>query len=1023
MPSPSLRAAPFLAALALALSASAAFGQVSVTTQRYDAGRTGQNLAETILTPANVGPSTFGKLFGLGVDDEVYAQPLYVANVAIPGVGTRNVLYVATVNNSLYAFDADDPRRPSAFWRLRLNGPVPGARPVHASDVGQACGVYKDFSGNVGIVGSPVVDPVSRTLYVVARTKENGAFVQRLHAIDIATGAARPNSPVVVQASVPGTGAGSSGGVLAFNPQTENQRAALTLANNTLYVTWASHCDTGPYHGWLIGYNPTTLAQTFARAYTPNGQDGGIWQSGTGPSVDASGNLYLTLGNGTVTAPTGGQDFGNAFLKLGPVGQVLDWFIPYNYQSLNAGDVDLGSAGVLLIPNTNLLTSGGKEGKLYLLDRNNLGHYRASSDSQILQSFQVAASGRHFHSTPTFWNGPSGPHVYTWCEADFGKAFKVENDRLVTTPASQTTVVANNGMPGGFMAISANGATNGILWVSLAASGDANQDVRPGIFRAFDASDLTHELWNTAMNPARDGFGNFAKFNTPVVANGKVFLATFSKQVVVYGPISSTNAYPTVTAGPSEVTVVLPDTLALAGTASDDGAPGPLTTRWVQVSGDGVATFANADALLTTVAFSAPGDYVLRLTASDGAVATGADVRVSVLAEGAILGNGSGVTGDYYDNFDFTGTRLVRMDPTIDFNWGAGAPIAGIGANTFSVRWTGQVQAQYSESYTFTTRSDDGVRLWVNDQLVVDNWTDHSATDDSGTISLVKGQRYALKMEYYDNAGDATATLSWSSPSTPKRIVPRSQLYASTIALHDADTPGVYVASTGAWFLRNQNSAGGANAVFGYGPANAGWVPVTGDWNGDGIATVGLYDPATSFFFLKNASASGPADLTFGFGGGGLGATPLAGDWNGDGSDTIGLYEPATGAFFLKNSNSAGPADVVFQFGGGGLVPLVGDWDGDGRDSVGLYDPATGAFFLRNTATAGNAQWVFNFGPAGAVPLSGDWNGDGVDSIGIYVPATGVWFGRNTNTFGPADFVFSYGPANATPIVGDWNGQ
>jgi hypothetical protein len=455
----------------------ASTSSLNVTTQRYDNARTGAYLSETILSTSNVSPATFGKLFTRVVDDEIYAQPLYVHDVSVPSAGTErilNVIYVATVNNSVYAFDADDPGAAAPLWYVNLTGMTSGARPVKNSEVGSWCvthlGTYPDFwGGNIGIVGTPAIDAKSQTLYVVARTTENGEFVQRLHALDITTGIERPHSPVVIQARIPGTGQGSEDGMLAFNPEMHNQRGALLLANGIVYVTWAAHCDSGPWHGWLMGYDAVTLAQVMAKAVTPNGYGGGIWQSGTGPSADADGNIYISTGNGTVTALGGGEDYGNAFVKLSPFGEVLDWFIPSNYADLNNSDGDLGASGVLLIPNTELLASGSKEGKLYVLNRNKLGHLPVS-DSQLVRSFDAGPGW--LLGTPTYWDGPGGPYIYTWCSASPGRAYRLKRNAMakgkMLTEVSTTNIVAQ-GVPGGILSISANGTTagTGILWAVL----------------------------------------------------------------------------------------------------------------------------------------------------------------------------------------------------------------------------------------------------------------------------------------------------------------------------------------------------------------------------------------------------------------------------------------------------------------------------------------------------------------------------------------------------------------------------
>ncbi|WP_437330845.1 hypothetical protein [Sorangium sp. So ce381] len=292
----------------------AAPGSTRVLTFHNDNERTGANLAETTLTTENVNARQFGLLFRRAVDDQIYAQPLYVPGVAIPGQGTRDVVYVATMNNSVYAFDARDPQAGEPLWHVNFNDPANGVTPVDHLDVGQACGVYRDISGNIGILSTPVIDDATGTIYAVAKTKENGGEqVYRLRALDLATGAERPNSPVVLEASAPGTGDGSVDGTLVFDPAIENQRPALTLANGMIYIAFAGYCDTGPYHGWVLAHDAATLEQRAVWNDTPGGWAGGIWMAGQGVSVDADGSVYLLTGNG---AFDGAENFGSSVVRL-----------------------------------------------------------------------------------------------------------------------------------------------------------------------------------------------------------------------------------------------------------------------------------------------------------------------------------------------------------------------------------------------------------------------------------------------------------------------------------------------------------------------------------------------------------------------------------------------------------------------------------------------------------------------------------------------------------------------------------
>jgi hypothetical protein len=519
-----------------------------VLTRSYDVGRSGTNLDETTLTPAVITGGKFGKLFCRAVDDEIYGQILYVTGLDLGAAGRKNVAFVVTMNDSVYAFDADggttDP-----LWQKSFLGS--GATPVPTSDLnGQICYNYRDISHAVGITSTPVIDPATRTIYVVARTKESGSFVQRLHALDLRDGSERTGSPVSIDASVSGSGSGASNGTIKFDPQRNNQRAALTLAGGAVYIGFASHCDWEPYHGWLLAYDAQSLAQLAVYNVTPNGRNGGIWMSGSGPAVDDAGNLYLVTGNGTADLSASGPDRGEAFIKLqrsGSTFTLVDWFTPADYQNIENEDRDLGSSGAVLVPGTNIVLGGNKEGILYLLDRTDFGHFNSTDNSQIIQTMSVTGSRRsHIHGNPVAWKSSAGHYLYVMGEEDYLKQYQLNGNQLALYKTSQIRApivpnpVSGYTMPGGILALTAAGdqAGTGLLWVTIPVSQDANQAVVPGVLRVFDAADVTSELWNSEQNGSRDSYGNFAKFNPPTVVNGKVYVPTFSNQFCVYGKMN-----------------------------------------------------------------------------------------------------------------------------------------------------------------------------------------------------------------------------------------------------------------------------------------------------------------------------------------------------------------------------------------------------------------------------------------------------------------------------------------------------
>jgi outer membrane protein assembly factor BamB len=491
------------------LCAISSYGQVSVLTYHNDLARTGQNLNETSLTPSTVRASEFGQLFSNAVDGQVYAQPLYLPAVNIPGKGVYNIVFVATEHDSVYAFDADG-NAAAPLWHVNFTNPTLGITPAPA-DALQCAAIAPE----IGITGTPVIDPATRTLYVVAMTLEYVAdnYVQRLHALDLATGAEKPGSPVEIQASTPGTGDGNT--TVKFNPGLYKQRPGLLLLNGVVYTAWSSHCDAGRYHGWLIGYDAITLQQVALYTDTPNWDAGSFWQSGAAPAADVDGNIYLVSGNGTFDTNLGGTDLGESIIKLSATKglAVADYFTPFNSTVLSQKELDLGSSGALLLPDgagtpahPHLAITGSKEGRIYLVDRDNMGHFQPGSDNQIVQSL-VSAVGPLF-GIPVYFNNT----VYFCGANDALKAFSIANGLLSEQPVAQSAAVFS--FPGAVPSLSANGSLGGIVWLIDST----------GKLHAFDATDLK-ELYHASI-------GSYVKFSTPTIANGKVYVGTMNSLAV-----------------------------------------------------------------------------------------------------------------------------------------------------------------------------------------------------------------------------------------------------------------------------------------------------------------------------------------------------------------------------------------------------------------------------------------------------------------------------------------------------------
>jgi hypothetical protein len=490
--------------------------------------------------------------------------------------GKHNALVIVTMKNHVYVVDADDPTK-TPYWHKTFGAPQVTESLASEGNV-RTCFPYRDISTWVGILSTPAVDVAAGTIYFVARSFEAGLPTQKLYAQSLVDGSDRPGSPVTIAATYMGKGDQASklvdpvtAGAFAFNVARQNQRAALTLVDGIVYISWASFCDLGPFHGWLIGYDAKTLQQAVVFNTTPDGQAGGIWMAGSGPAVDDDGALYVATGNGTADL-MGGTNHGESLLRLqrdGATMKVADWFVPYEYDFLEYEDRDLGSAGVLLIPGTNLLLGGGKDAKIYVTDKTNMGKftpptvqfqapsgvspvvYPMGTDA-VVQTLAVSTMATlpraHNHSTPVYWKSDAGEFVYTMAEDDFLQQWKLVNGKLELYKSSQVRTpydpAASNiyTMPGGTMALSADGTKtdSGVIWVTMPIAKDANNATVAGVMYALAAADVSMTLWSSEMNAKRDTLGNYAKFNPVTVYGGKVYVPTFqnpndANQFCVYG--------------------------------------------------------------------------------------------------------------------------------------------------------------------------------------------------------------------------------------------------------------------------------------------------------------------------------------------------------------------------------------------------------------------------------------------------------------------------------------------------------
>ena len=768
--------------------------QINVTTFNYDNSRTGQNINETILTPSNVNSAQFAKLFSTTVDGYVYAQPLYVAGVQNIAGGTHNVLYVATEHASVYAIDADNG---AVLWQQSFINPSAGITTVTSGNVG-----CTDLVPEIGITSTPVIDTTTGTIYVVVKTKENGVYHQRLHALDIVTHVEKFGGPKEITATFQGRN---------FDPLWQHNRPGLLLENGHVVVAWASHCDNTPYQGWVMSYNAGTLAQeaVFNTEADPNGFDGGIWMSGDGVTADSSGNLFFATGNGDYNSSVG--DYGDSIMRLsGPSSgafTIVDWFTPINQLSLSNGDTDVGSGGLLLLPDLpagsphqQLLVQMGKEGKIYLIDRNNMGKLCTlpsctTADTQIVQEIPGATTG--IWGSPAYWNG----NVYWGGGNDGGAAdfvtawsFNAGNSGLLST--SPTSTSANSfSFSTPAPVISANGNTNGILWI-LDNSSYGSSCCQ--ILYAYDATNLGKMLYNSNQAAGkRDVPGGAVKTAAPTVANGKVYVGS-KAAVSAFGLISTTPTVATPTFQPAPGSYATPVTVILSDTT-------PSAT--VHCTTDGSAP-ASSSPVCSSVTISASTQLQ--------AIAVAAGYNNSPVASGSynIVSGGTGINfGTGFSSTGLTlngsatlnGTRL-RLTDGGDTEAGSAFYRTRVSVTNFTTDFSFQLTSPAADGITFTLQGVGPTALGPGGGGL--GYGPDTAGGAGGISHSV-----AVKFDLYNNNGEGTDSTGMYTDGAPP-TTPAVKMTNSGVNLHDGDVFNVHMTYDGSTLAMSITDASNSSETF-----------------------------------------------------------------------------------------------------------------------------------------------------------------------------------------------------------------